>query len=155
MRPHETTPAESTREGPPPGPIPSDLIGPLEVTLAAALDAPAAARAAVSAWMAGHVSQTMLADAQLLVVELVANSVRHGNAPAGAVVNVRAYVSDDVVRLEVEDRGTAGSVRRRPPDLEDGGGFGLQIVEAVSRRWGVNRDAGTRVWAELAFPATG
>jgi serine/threonine-protein kinase RsbW len=133
----------------------SDLVGPFEVTLAAALDAPRAARAAVCAWMAGHVSETMLVDAQLLVVELVANSVRHGNAPPDAVVRVRAQVGADVVRLEVEDRGTAGSVTRRAPDLEHGGGFGLQVVEALSRRWGVNRDAGTRVWAELAFPATG
>jgi anti-sigma regulatory factor (Ser/Thr protein kinase) len=105
--------------------------------------------------MAGHVSETMLADAQLLVVELVANSVRHGNAPPDAVVRVRAQIGADVVLLEVEDRGTAGSVARRAPDLEHGGGFGLHVVEALSRRWGVNRDAGTRVWAELAFPAAG
>jgi anti-sigma regulatory factor (Ser/Thr protein kinase) len=140
---------------PRPGTIPGDLIGPFEVTLAAALDAPAAARAAVCAWMADHVSETMLADAQLLVVELVANSVRHGNAPPDAVVRVRAQIGADVVLLEVEDRGTAGSVTRRAPDLEHGGGFGLQLVEALSRRWGVNRDAGTRVWAELAFPGAG
>jgi serine/threonine-protein kinase RsbW len=134
---------------------PRDLVGPFEVTLAAAVDAPRAARAAVCAWMAGHVTETMLADAQLLVVELVANSVRHGDAPPDAVVRVRAQVGAGVVRLEVEDGGVAGSVKRRAPDLEHGGGFGLQVVEAVSRRWGVNRDAGTRVWAELAFPPTG
>jgi serine/threonine-protein kinase RsbW len=155
MRPQETSPLESTPEAPLPLAIRGDVIGPFEVTLAAALDAPAAARAAVCAWMSGHVSETMLADAQLLVVELVANSVRHGDAPPDAVVRVRADVSADVVRLEVEDRGNAGSVTRRAPDLEHGGGFGLQVVETLSRRWGVNRDAGTRVWAELAFPATG
>jgi len=155
MRPREMAAPESTREACPPPAIPRDLVGPFEVTLAAGLDAPAAARAAFSAWMAGHVSETMLVDAQLLVVELVANSVRHGNAPPDAVVRVRAQVGADVVRLEVEDRGTAGSVTPRAPDLEHGGGFGLQVVETLSRRWGVNRDAGTRVWAELAFPATG
>jgi serine/threonine-protein kinase RsbW len=155
LRPQEMALPESTREARPPAAIPGDLVGPFEVTLAAGLDAPAAARAAVSAWMAGHVSETMLVDAQLLVVELVANSVRHGNAPPHSVVRLRAQVGADAVRLEVEDRGTAGSVTRRAPDLEHGGGFGLQVVEALSRRWGVNRDAGTRVWAELAFPATG
>ena len=86
---------------------------PFEVTLAAAPDAPAAARVAVGAWMAGHVSETMLADAQLLVVELVANSVRHADAPADAVVSVRAQVGADVLRLEVEDRGSSGSIARR------------------------------------------
>jgi anti-sigma regulatory factor (Ser/Thr protein kinase) len=68
--------------------VPSDLAGPFEVTLPSALDAPAAARVAVSAWMAGHVSEAMLADAQLLVVELVTNSVRHADAPADAVISV-------------------------------------------------------------------
>jgi anti-sigma regulatory factor (Ser/Thr protein kinase) len=155
MRPQETAPLESSREALPPSVIPSELVGPFEITLAAALGAPAAARAALCDWMAGHVSETMLADAQLLVVERVANSVRHGNAPAGAVVRVRARVDLDVIHLEVEDHGTAGSVTRRSPDLEHGGGFGLQVVEALSRRWGVSRDSGTRVWAELAFPATG
>ena len=154
MRPQESAPRESTPEAPPPRAIPPELVGPFEITLAAALGAPAAARAALCAWMTGHVSETMLADAQLLVVELVANSVRHGDAPADAVVSVRARVGAEAIHLEVEDGGTAGSVARRAPDLEGGGGFGLQVVEAVSRRWGVSRGARTRVWAELAFPAT-
>jgi hypothetical protein len=67
------------------------------------------------------------------------------------VVSVRAQVAADVLRLEVEDRGSSGSIARRAPDLQHGGGFGLNLVEALSRRWGVNRDAGTLVWAELAF----
>jgi hypothetical protein len=43
----------------------------------------------------------------------------------------------------------------RAPDLHHGGGFGLHVVEMLSRRWGVNRAGGTRVWAELDFAATG
>jgi len=34
---------------------------------------------------------------------------------------------------------------RRAPDLQRGGGFGLNAVEILSRRWGVHRDVGTRV----------
>jgi anti-sigma regulatory factor (Ser/Thr protein kinase) len=101
--------------------------------------------------MAGHVSAAMLADAQLLVSELVANSVRHADAPVDAVVRVSARVRDDVVHLEVGDRGTSGSIARRAPDLKHGSGFGLNIVEKLSRRWGVDRDDGTRVWADVAF----
>jgi serine/threonine-protein kinase RsbW len=127
----------------------------VRVSLAAGVDAPAAARAAVTAWMAGHVSQTMLADAQLLVSELVANSVRHADAPADAVVNVRAQARADILRLELEDRGSTGSITRRPPDLDHGGGFGLNVVDTLSARWGVNREGGTRVWAEIAFSAAG
>jgi serine/threonine-protein kinase RsbW len=155
MRPQQAVPTQPTLEASPPCARPSDLVGPFEVTLAAAPDAPAAARAAVSAWMAGHVSDVMLADAQLLVGELVANSVRHADAPADAVVSVRAHVRADVLYLEVEDRGRTGSIARRAPDLQHGGGFGLNMVEMLSARWGVNRDAGTRVWAELAFTAAG
>jgi anti-sigma regulatory factor (Ser/Thr protein kinase) len=130
-------------------------VAPLEVTFAAGLAAPAAARAAVTDWMAGHVSRSMLVDAQLLVSELVANSVRHADAAHDAVVSVRAHVGADVLVLEVHDRGTNGPIKRRAPDLQAGGGFGLNVVEVLSRRWGVTRDAGTRVWVELAFAAAG
>jgi hypothetical protein len=97
-------------------------------------------------------SLTTLTDAQLLVVELVTNSVRDADTPAGAVVSVRAEIRDDALRLEVEDGGRAGTVARRAPDLQRGG-FGLNIVDALSRRWGVDRDAGTRVWADLDIGA--
>jgi anti-sigma regulatory factor (Ser/Thr protein kinase) len=143
------------REAPPPAAIVGGLVGPFEVTLVSGPDAPAAARAAVSAWIAGHVDETMLADAQLLISELVANSVRHADAPADAVIRVRAHVRADVLCLEVGDRGMSGSIARRAPDLQRGGGFGLNVVETLSRRWGVHRDAGTHVWAEIAFPAAG
>jgi serine/threonine-protein kinase RsbW len=153
MRPQQTAPLEPTRDAPPPRALPSDLAVSFELTLAAALDAPSMARAAVSAWLSGRVGETILADAQLLVAELVANSVRHAETRDDAAVRVRAAIRGDAVHLEVEDRGVSGSIVRRAPDLQRGGGFGLNVVEALSRRWGVNRDAGTRVWAEIGIPA--
>jgi serine/threonine-protein kinase RsbW len=155
MRPHHTAPPPPMRDAPPRGQFPAELVGPFEVTLVAALDAPAAARAAVAGWMAGHVGETTLADAQLLVVELVANSVRHADTPADAALTVRGEIRGDALRLEVEDRGSGGSIARRAPDLQHGGGFGLNVVEALSRRWGVDRDQGTRVWAEIGIRAVG
>ena len=153
MRPDQTAPPQP-RPGVASGATRLGSVDPFEVTLAARLDAPAAARAAVTDWMAGRVSRTMLVDAQLLVSELVANSVRHTDVAGDAVVSVRATVSADVLVLEVHDQGTGGSIRRRAPDMHAGGGFGLNIIETLSRRWGVNRDAGTRVWVELAFAPT-
>ena len=154
MRLQDTARSGSTRGDRRPGVVPSDLPAPFQVTLPGGPDAAPDARAAVSAWIAGHVSATMLTDAQLLVAELVANSVRHADVPGDAVIKVRAQIGAGVVRLEVEDRGTSGSIARRAPDLHGPrGGFGLNVVERLSARWGVNRDAGTRVWAELAFPA--
>jgi len=128
---------------------------PFHVSLAAAPGAAAAARMALAAWLADPASALMLADAQLVVSELVANSVRHADAPVDAIVSVSARVHDDVLRLEVGDSGSSGSVAQRAPDLRHGGGFGLNVVDVLSRRWGVDRDAGTRVWAELAFPPAG
>jgi anti-sigma regulatory factor (Ser/Thr protein kinase) len=154
MRPQHTVLSPSAHEAPPPRGVRCDLAGPFEVTLAAGPDAFADARAAVSEWMAAHVSEAMLADAQLLVVELVANSIRHAEVPGDAVISVRAHIRTGVVRLEVEDSGRTGSIVRRAPDLQGGGGgFGLNVVAMLSARWGVNRDSGTRVWAELAFAA--
>ena len=153
--PDPTSAAERTPAASPPGAVATARGAPVELTLPTAIDAPAAARMAISAWMAGHMSDTLLADAQLVVAELVANSVRHADAPADAVITVRAEVRGDILRLEVADRGNGGSIARRPPDLHHGGGFGLHLVEVLSRRWGVNRGAGTRVWAELDFAATG
>jgi serine/threonine-protein kinase RsbW len=154
MRP-QIVPPQPTPGSRSPGAAFSGLVDPFEVTLASVVGAPAAARAAVTAWMAGHVSESMLGDAQLLVAELVANSVRHADKADGAVISVRAWLRAGVVCLEVQDPGSSGSISRREPDMKQGGGFGLNIVDAVAARWGVNRGAGTRVWVELAVPANG
>ena len=153
MRPRQMPGPPPTREAWPRDAL-RGPVGPFEVTLAAGPGAPVDARAAVRAWMAGRVGEKMLADALLLVSELVANSVRHADVPADAVIRVRAQIRPDVLRLEVRDHGIGGSITRRAPDLERGGGFGLNVVETLSRCWGVHRDAGTDVWAELAARAT-
>jgi hypothetical protein len=43
----------------------------------------------------------------------------------------------------------------RPPDLNDGTGFGLNLVHTLSQRWGVEHAVagGTRVWAQLSLTA--
>jgi hypothetical protein len=105
------------------------------------------ARAAVGGWMAGRVDDATLADAQVLV----GNSLRHADTPDGATVTVRVEIRLDALHLEVQDAGTSGSILRRPPDLEHGGSFGLNLVELLSRHWGVARDAGTRVWAAVGL----
>jgi anti-sigma regulatory factor (Ser/Thr protein kinase) len=150
MRPHHPAAPQPTPDLAGRGPA-----DPFALTVPAGIGAPAAARAGVSAWMADRVSETLRRDVLLLMSELVANSVRHADTPADAVITVRAYRRGDVLCLDVEDRGNGASITRRAPDLQSGGGFGLNVVEALSQRWGVNRDAGTRVWAELACPEAG
>jgi anti-sigma regulatory factor (Ser/Thr protein kinase) len=155
MRPQQPGPAQSAQAVPPPGTIENGLVAPFELDLAATMGAPAAARAAVSAWMSGHVTDAMLVDVRLLVGELVTNSLLHADGPGEAVIRIHAEVCGDAVRFEVADRGTSRPIARRSPSPQQSGGFGLNVVDVVSRRWGVDRGAGTRVWAELAFQPTG
>jgi anti-sigma regulatory factor (Ser/Thr protein kinase) len=118
------------------------------LTVAVGPDAPAAARNAVGAGLAGRVADDVLRDARLLVSELVTNSVRHAGLATDGVVRISADVTGGTVRLEVNDAGTDGTVARRPPTPE--GGFGLHLVEALAHRWGVTREGFTSVWVELA-----
>jgi hypothetical protein len=118
------------------------------LSVAVGSDAPAAARNAVGAGLAGRVADDVLRDARLLVSELVTNSVRHAGLATDDVVRISADVTGGIVRLEVDDAGTEGTIAARPPTPE--GGFGLHLVEALAHRWGVTRDGFTSVWVELA-----
>ena len=113
-------------------------------------NAPGAARMVVAHCLTGLVSRHVLLDAQLLVSEIVTNSVRHGELSDGDTVLVRVYVAADSVRLEIVNRGTAGVVAARRPDHQSrGGGFGLDLVDRLTASWGVRRNGDTNVWFEM------
>ena len=62
-------------------------------------------------------------------------------------------VTGDRVRVEVRDSAPIrGLPQRREPDYEDGGGFGLFLLDEVAARWGVEQESGLCVWFELALP---
>jgi anti-sigma regulatory factor (Ser/Thr protein kinase) len=117
--------------------------------------APGAARIIVAALLADRVAATVLERAQLVMSELVANSVRHSGMPADAGVLVRVRLLVDGFCLEAEDPGRDGVVAQHAANPRSGGGFGLHIRQALSERWGIERAAqgGTRVWAELSDTA--
>jgi signal transduction histidine kinase len=122
-----------------------------EVRLAIDPAAPAAARAAITRLLRGEAAPAMLASAQLVASELVTNSVRHSGAPPDAALVLRVELALTTLWLEVEDPGQGGSVAPRAPDLDGGGGMGLNLVRTISERWGVEQvgAGGTRVWARL------
>jgi two-component sensor histidine kinase len=122
-----------------------------EIWVSPGLDAPAEARGAITEWLGNRVGAATLDDVRLVITELVTNSVRHAGLATDDVVRVRVSEAGEVLHLEVEDDGRAGAVERRPTDRGQIGGFGLNIVETVSARWGVSLAHGTRVWAELAL----
>jgi anti-sigma regulatory factor (Ser/Thr protein kinase) len=116
--------------------------------------AAAAARKALTALNGSlHlISQERLPDAQLLVSELVANAVRHGDQP-GVAVSVTVRAGAQMMRVEVTDRGGGfDPARLAEPSGDRGGGWGLPIVAALAHRWGVEHDTDTTVWFEIDRP---
>jgi anti-sigma regulatory factor (Ser/Thr protein kinase) len=92
----------------------------------------------------GELSRQVYDDLRLVVSELVTNAVLHG--PGTARVGVTLEVRDGLVRGEVTDEGR-GTVEIREAAGE-GGGFGLQLLDRISERWGVHPGS-THVWFEL------
>ncbi|MER5357752.1 ATP-binding protein [Streptomyces sp. NPDC002785] len=89
-------------------------------------------------------------NAAVVVAELAANAVLHGNVK-GRDFELRLLGLADTIRIEVSDaRGERGPEPQPPrPDAESG--FGLHLVGVVATSWGVkDRLVGKTVWAELA-----
>lgn len=103
--------------------------------------------------LTGQVPAPVIDDAALVVSELVANAVRHGEPLPGNALQVGWDVAPHGVRLSVVDggRGPHGGI----PDvsLDSEGGRGLFLIDALSGSWGVQPldSWGSRVWAELPF----
>jgi anti-sigma regulatory factor (Ser/Thr protein kinase) len=101
-------------------------------------------------------------NAELLVTELVTNSVRHAGLPAEASIEFSLRASAEVLMVEVADAGRgfeADSPSRRSTvaGTPRSSGWGLFLVDRIADRWGaVQMDGETRVWFELrpgAHPA--
>lgn len=86
---------------------------------------------------------------ELLVSELVTNSVRHGRGDGGGAIELVVSASPERVRVEVADSGPGFSARPRAEGQDPGSGWGLHLVEALSNRWGTERDARMRIWFEI------
>jgi anti-sigma regulatory factor (Ser/Thr protein kinase) len=122
-----------------------------EIALPPCPRAPGAARVVVDHCLRGLVTQRVLHDAELLVSELVTNSLDHGELGAGDSVLVSIYLATDRLRLEIQNPGVAGVVAASREGRESGqGGFGLDLVDLLASRWGVIRNTNTSVWFEMA-----
>jgi len=90
---------------------------------------------------------------ELAVTEVVSNAVRHGGIP-GEPIRLAVTPKDGYMCVQVTDSGPGLVPRPGALEADDDGGFGLFIVEQLTRRWGVTReDDRTRVWFELDFAA--
>jgi anti-sigma regulatory factor (Ser/Thr protein kinase) len=91
---------------------------------------------------------------QLVVTEVFSNAVRHGGATADDI-KLAVTPKDDYICVQVTDSGPGLVPRPGVMGPDDDGGFGLYIVEQLSRRWGVTREGRrTRVWFELDYVAS-
>ncbi|MFI7127092.1 SpoIIE family protein phosphatase [Nonomuraea sp. NPDC050153] len=96
-------------------------------------------RAQLSAWHLDDLSMTT----ELLASELVGNVVRHAKGP----IHLRLLRSN-VLTCEVSDGSLTTPRIRRAADTDEGG-RGLQLVAAISRRWGTRYTAtGKSIWTE-------
>src|SRR5438876_585918 len=121
----------------------------LTLRLAGGPKAPARARKALRSL--DRTLSDLRDDVDLLVSELVSNSVLHAHADQ---IELHAYSAPELVRVKVSDQGPGfDATETRPEPNTDGeGGFGLLIVDKVADRWGVTRDHHASVWFEIDRP---
>jgi anti-sigma regulatory factor (Ser/Thr protein kinase) len=122
---------------------------PLRATIPADAEAPAAARRLVRE-LRGSLAPEVLANAQIVVSELVTNSVQHGGP--GHEIRVSCRLGGGRLTLEVEgaDGGVSMSADGRPRAR----GRGFLMVDRLASDWGlVSRGGRLRAWAALELPA--
>ncbi|MFJ9692711.1 ATP-binding protein [Kitasatospora sp. NPDC101183] len=85
-------------------------------------------------------------DAQLALCELLVNAWRHGETPA-PVVQILSI--DHILRVSVSDESPTVPTAQTPELLSESG-RGLQLVEGLTHRWGVDpQEHGKSIWFEL------
>jgi anti-sigma regulatory factor (Ser/Thr protein kinase) len=118
----------------------------LSETLPDSTMAASRARALLSEAMATWGSTADHDTARLLASELVTNAMEY----AGSPVAIRAYPIGAGVRVEVADQSAWTYPVPRPHHEPDERGRGLELVDAMSARWGWRpHGAGKVVWFEL------
>jgi serine/threonine-protein kinase RsbW len=109
----------------------------------------AEARAFVAGALVG--GSQLQETARLLVSETVTSTL--AQSPAGqerGTFEVGYALVEDRLHVEVSDDGGPTRLRRRIHGVHSAGGRGLQVVQALARRWGVRESpTGRTIWFEL------
>lgn len=100
------------------------------------------------------VSAVVVDEAEIVVSELVSNSIRHARPLADGTLRVHWKVKAGVVEVEVTDGGSESTPRPAPRTIWAPSGRGLRIVRSLAHEWGVSEDRnGSTVWASLGGPS--
>jgi anti-sigma regulatory factor (Ser/Thr protein kinase) len=116
-------------------------------------EAPAIAREVVASALVGvRVAEDRIEDLRLLTSEIVTNAIRHAGLEAGDTIGLAVDVSEERVRVRVEDDGPGFE----PAEVEGpfpgkAGGWGLVLVQQLADAWGVVRNDPNLVWFELSL----
>jgi anti-sigma regulatory factor (Ser/Thr protein kinase) len=110
----------------------------------------AAARHTVNGAITRFVEPSLSEKVQLLVSELVTNSLRHAGLNNEGWIELTLELSPSRLRVEVVDQGVGFEipeiVRERSDQMA---GWGLLLVNRLANDWGVVNDGVTKVWFEL------
>ena len=94
-----------------------------------------------------------VADAALVVSELLSNAILHAYPLPGERLQVAWAVDASSVEVAVSDGGSPTVPHAGNPSPSSISGRGLSIVEHLCKTWGVRADdVGLTVWAVLAAP---
>jgi serine/threonine-protein kinase RsbW len=106
-------------------------------------------------FVADQVDDPRVAQVAVVCVnELVCNAIQHSRSGLpGGMFTVSTEVAPAWLRVDVSDRGGAGTPIVRQLSADSIGGRGLSIVGALASEWGVasHRD-GLRVWLRFDGP---
>lgn len=119
----------------------------LSVRLPAEPRAAAGARRSLGA-LASYLDPTTVEEVELLVSELVTNSLRHGGLAEGSWVEL-CVDADSILHVEVTDPGRG--FPKEPVRAAERGlsGWGLYLVDRIADRWGAIGEGETRIWFEI------
>jgi anti-sigma regulatory factor (Ser/Thr protein kinase) len=110
------------------------------------------ARRAVMRLPSLHDRRRLCFDVQLAVSELVSTGVL--NARTDETLRLAVHADERRLRIEVRGHGAAFQPYDEPakPNAGPHTVRGLQLVAAVSDRWGVEWQDGSMIWAEFDLP---
>lgn len=129
-----------------------DVPQPLAETLPPTIASVPAARELASDLGGRLMEPGQLDNLTLVVTELVSNAVRH--ARSEEPVRLAMTPKDGYLCVQVTDSGRGLVPEPGAIGTEGGPGYGLFLVEQLTRRWGMTREGGrTRVWVEIDFVA--
>ena len=115
------------------------------------IGAPSVARREMLTRLGETLDEIEQMDVELLVSELVTNTLRRSTADGSSSIDVRVEVDSEAIVVAVDDAGQDFSAPVIPQPRLDGlpNGFGLFLIDQLSAGWGAEHGAGCCIWFRL------